>query len=128
MAAMNDVYALIVEDQADSAELVARILMFHNRAFRIAASAEQALEVLEEFWPRVILVDLALPRMSGWELLRVIRNMPLLARVPVVATTAFHSSSTAREAVEAGFDAYFAKPLDATSFLRELDRLVEHHQ
>lgn len=125
---MNDIYTLIVEDQMDSAELVARILRFHNRSFRIAASAENALTLLEEYRPKVIIVDLALPTTDGWGLLQIIRNIPLIAKVPVVAITAYHSAQVAREAVEAGFNAYFAKPLDMTSFVRELDRIIETQQ
>ncbi len=122
---MIDIYAMIVEDQIDSAELVARILRFHNRSFRLAGTAENALTLLEEYRPKIIIVDLALPTTDGWELLRIIRNIPLIAKVPVVAITAFHSSQVAREAIEAGFNAYFSKPLDMTSFARELDRIID---
>lgn len=122
---MINIYALIVEDQVDSAELIARILRFHNHSFRLASSAENALILLEEQKPKIIIVDLALPQVDGWELLKIIRNTPLIAKIPVVAMTAYHSSSVARDAVAAGFNAYFAKPLDATSFVRELDRVIE---
>ena len=122
---MNDIYAVIVEDQVDSAELVARILRFHGRVFRLAMSAEAAIALLEENRPQIILIDLALPTMDGWELLGVVRNTPFLSHIPVIAMTAFHSSRVAHDAVAAGFNAYFSKPLDATSFVRELDRIIE---
>lgn len=122
---MKDIYALIVEDQPDSAELVARILTFHNRSSVIATSAENAIALLEEHRPQIIILDLTLPAVDGWGLLKIIRNIPLIARVPVIAITAHHYAAVAREAVKAGFNAYFSKPLDATSFARELDRMIE---
>lgn len=122
---MKEIYALIVEDQADSAEVVARILTFHSRSYEIATSAESALILLEEKIPKIIMVHLSLPQVDGWELLRIIRNTPLIAKIPVIAITSQHSNKVAREAVEAGFNAYFAKPLDTTSFVRELDRVIE---
>jgi CheY-like chemotaxis protein len=122
---VKETYALIVEHQADTAEVAARILKFHNRSYEIATSAEKALDVLEEVIPKIIIVHLSLPDVDGWELLRIFRNMPLIAKVPVVAITSQLSSKLAREAVEAGFNACFAKPLDTTSFVRELDRVIE---
>ncbi len=125
---MEEIYALIVENQQDSAEVVARILKFHGRSHEIAPSAERALEILEEKIPKIIIVHLSLPKVDGWELLRIIRNTPLIAKIPVIAITSQHSNKVAREAVEAGFNAYFAKPLDTTSFVRELDRVIEGSQ
>jgi CheY-like chemotaxis protein len=53
-----------------------------------------------------------------------VRENPLTTNVPAVAITAYHSINVARQAIEAGFEAYFPKPLDTTSFVRELSRIV----
>jgi CheY-like chemotaxis protein len=63
--------------------------------------------------------------MDGWGLLSTIRNNPKTASIPAVAVTAFHSSNVAQEAIKAGFDAYFPKPIEATSFVRELERILD---
>ncbi len=121
---MHDWHAIVVEDEADSAEVVTRILKYHKISYAVASSAEEALTLIQERAPTIMIVDLALPGMDGWELLKLVRGMPGTASIPVVAVTAFHSSSVAQEAIRAGFNAYFPKPIEATSFVRELERIV----
>lgn len=121
---MAEWHVLLVEDTADSAEVVELILTHHNIPHTTARSAEEALELLATLQPTMILVDLALPGMSGWELLKVLRERPATRDVPMVAITAYHSLRVAEEAIQAGFDAYFPKPLDTTSFVRELRRIA----
>jgi CheY-like chemotaxis protein len=88
-------------------------------------TAEEALRILEKTVPTLTIIDLALPGMDGWTMLSEIRRGGAVRDVPCVAITAHHTAEVAREAIEAGFDAYFAKPLDATSFVRELAGIVE---
>jgi CheY-like chemotaxis protein len=121
---MTTWHALVVEDEADSAEVVERILAFHQIQHATARSAEEALALLERNIPTLIIIDLALPGMDGWELLRAVRSNPATAHVPVAAVTAYHSTSVAQEAIRAGFDAYFPKPIEAVSFFQELERVV----
>jgi CheY-like chemotaxis protein len=116
---------LIVEDEADSAEVIARILAYHEIQYVIASTAEEAVLLLEKDKnPTLMIIDLALPGMDGWALLNVVRSDPETARVPAVAVTAYHSPAMAQKALSAGFNAYFPKPLDPTSFVQELERVV----
>jgi CheY-like chemotaxis protein len=115
---------IVVEDEDDSADVVRRILTFHKIKHQVVGTAEQALELMEHEMPEALIVDLALPGIDGWELMNRIRRDPNAAAVRVVAVTAFHTPSVAQEAIRAGFDAYFAKPIEATSFVRELDRVL----
>jgi CheY-like chemotaxis protein len=116
---------LVVEDEADSMELVVELLAYHGIRTIPASSAEEALMLLEDTMPTLIIIDLALPGMNGWDLLRHLQRHKDLDRVPRVAVTAYHTAEIANQAIEAGFDAYFAKPLEATSFVRELEGIVE---
>jgi CheY-like chemotaxis protein len=116
---------LVVEDEADSMEVVKGLLEHHGVQCAAAASAEEALDILRSSIPTLILVDLALPGMDGWGLLREIQRDPSLDQTPRVAITAYHTAELAAQAIEAGFDAYFPKPLEATSFVRELVGIVE---
>jgi CheY-like chemotaxis protein len=116
--------ALIIEDEADSAEVVERILRYHHIEYVVTQSAEDALRIIDEVNPTLLIVDLALPGMNGWELLRTVRNTPRLRDIPAVAVTAFHSINVADEAIRAGFNAYFSKPIEATSFVRELEQII----
>ncbi len=115
---------LVVEDDPDGQEVVGRILKHHNIGADIAGTGEEALTLLQQKSYAIAVIDLALPQIDGWSLLEVIRSSPALMEMPCVAVTAFHSAEVAVKAVQAGFTAYFPKPLDATSFVRELQRFV----
>jgi len=116
---------IVVEDEADSMELVQGLLSYHGISNMGASTAEEALKLLQTTMPELIIIDLSLPGMNGWSLLNEIRKNKKLANIPCVAITAYHTAELAHEAIEAGFDAYFAKPLDATSFVRELVGIIE---
>ncbi len=121
---MTNWHALVIEDEMDSAEVVGRILKFHRISYAVASTAEEALDLIESEQPNLLIVDLALPGMDGWQFLNAVRSNPATQHLPAVAVTAYHSTSVAQEAIAAGFDAYFPKPIEATSFVRELERIV----
>lgn len=118
-------FVLVIEDEHDSMELVQEVLAYHGVQSIGAGTAEAALHELEQQTPILILIDLALPQMDGWTLMNHLHDIPHLAQVPKVAMTAFHTPSLANQALESGFDAYFPKPIDATTFVRELEGLLE---
>jgi two-component system cell cycle response regulator DivK len=122
---LKDWTVVVVEDEADSMELVQEILEHHDIRTIPAIDAEKALGILREVVPTLVIIDLSLPGMDGWQLLRTVQRDRALYGVPRVAITAYHTAEVASEAIEAGFDAYFSKPLDATSFVRELQGIVE---
>jgi CheY-like chemotaxis protein len=117
-------YVLIVEDEPDSREVVQAVLRMAGIEHRAVPSGEEALRVLEGSVPSLILIDLALPGMNGWSLLQEIQRQERLAPVRRVAVTAYHNLEVAEAAIDAGFDAYFPKPLDAGSFVRELQSVL----
>ena len=124
MTASTDWIVLVVEDESDSMELVQGVLEHHGIISVAASDAEKALVMLEGMRPTLIIIDLALPGMDGWELLKNIRANERLSKVTCVAITAFHTPELAEQTIAAGFNAYFAKPFDATSFVRELEGIV----
>lgn len=121
---INDWQVLVVEDEGDSMEFVQRVLEYHGIRSTAARSAEEAVRLLDRVRPTLIVVDLALPGMDGWGLLRYLQEHNGLDTIPRVAMTAYHSLELAHKAVEAGFDAYFAKPLDAASLVHDLQQVV----
>jgi CheY-like chemotaxis protein len=120
----RDRNVLIVEDEADSLELLQTILKYQGIASTGAQTAEEALTILDDLDPSVIIVDLALPAMDGWGLLQRLQANPLLKDVPKVAVTAYHTPILAVKAITAGFDAFFPKPIDAGSFIDDLNVIV----
>ena len=117
---------LIVEDDPDGQALVSHVVSHLNVPHEVVGNAEKALQRLFQAGQsfQAVIIDLALPGKDGWELLADIRNNPATAGLTCVAVTAFHTSKTREDALQAGFDAYFAKPLDATRFARELESLL----
>ncbi len=115
---------LVIEDELDSTEVVREMFEYNGIQSWSAATAEEALKMIPAVQPNVFVVDLALPGMDGWGFLKAVRENPSTANIPAVAITAFHSINVARQAIEAGFAAYFPKPLDTTSFVRELARII----
>ena len=124
MSGLSNWKILVIEDEKDSMDVLIEILGFYNIQAFPAYNAEEALGFLQHTVPTLIICDLALPAMDGWGLLKEIRGNAETAHVPVIAVTAFHSATVAQEAIEAGFDAYFPKPIESTSFVRELERVV----
>jgi CheY-like chemotaxis protein len=115
---------LVIEDEDDSMELVQGVLGYYGIPSTGAGSSEEALTMLDEINPTLVIVDLNLPGIDGWRFLHQVRQNARYSSVPFVAMTAYHSAEMAEQAIEAGFSAYFIKPIDATSFVRELEGIV----
>jgi CheY-like chemotaxis protein len=116
---------LVVEDEPDGQEVVCDILDYFNIPSEAVATAEDALKKLAHGHYDGVVIDLALPGMDGFGLLREIRGDPDIAHLPCIAFTAYHTSLVRQEALLAGFDSYFPKPLDDHAFVKELRRLIE---
>ncbi|MBN1121243.1 MAG: response regulator [Anaerolineae bacterium] len=116
---------LVVEDEPDGQELVSRMLKVINVDIEVAGDGETGWDMLHEKNYTMAIIDLALPGMGGIELLNLIRDSDALQNLPCVAITAYHTPELKQQALAAGFDSYFAKPLDRTLFLEALDGLLE---
>jgi CheY-like chemotaxis protein len=114
---------LIVDDNAQNLKLVRVLLCSEGYEVRTAVDAEDALEQLESFSPRLILMDLQLPGMDGLELTRQLKADPARRTIRVVALTAYAMKGDELKARAAGCDGYVAKPID----INELPRLLREH-
>jgi CheY-like chemotaxis protein len=117
-------HVLVVEDEPDGQDVVAQILELYKISTDAVETAEDALAQLEQTKYTAAIIDLNLPAMDGVELVRQIRAHAVLNSLPCIAITAYHTSAVKQQALASGFDAYFAKPLDDTAFVRELERVV----
>jgi DNA-binding response OmpR family regulator len=117
---------LVVEDDPDGQALVAHVLDYLSIPIDVANDAEEAEKFLFDSGKTytAVIIDLALPGKDGWDLLAQIQANSKTSNLPCLAITAFHTSKLREEAIRAGFTAYFAKPLDATSFARELEAVL----
>ena len=120
----NEWTVLVVEDEYDSQQMVSKILNYHGVNVRLAQNGQQCLEYLDQHVPTIIVTDLAMPEMDGWDTLTAVRSNPATAHIPVVAITAFHSAELAEDALLAGFDACYSKPIDPRTFVDKLSELL----
>lgn len=115
---------LVVEDDRDGQEVLARMLFRAKLPVEVTGTAEDALQVLSADDHAAVVIDLALPGMDGFALLKHIRADETLAALPCVAITAFHTPTLKQQVMQAGFNAYFAKPLDDRRFILTLSELL----
>ena len=103
---------LIVDDNADGARSLALVLSASGNNVRTAHDGVQALAVAREFRPEIVLLDIGLPGMNGYEVARNLRRMPELSHPVLVAVTGWGSEEDRRRTREAGFDHHLTKPVE----------------
>jgi two-component system, cell cycle response regulator DivK len=115
---------LYVEDNPDNRVLVRRILMSEDYAVLEAVNAVDALNILKNTRPDLILMDINMPDMDGYTLTATIKAMPGFERVPILALTANVMRGDKEKTLEAGCDGYIQKPLDIDLLIREVERFL----
>ena len=108
---------LIVEDNELNMKLFNDLLEAHGYATLKTASGIEALELARAHHPDLILMDIQLPRMDGYEVTRRIKGDPALKHIPVIAVTSYALSGDDEKCREAGCDGYIAKPFSPRSLL-----------
>ena len=111
---LTGVRVLVVDDEADARELIKRVLTQCGAEVRCAASAPQALEMLLADRPDVVISDIGMPHMDGYDFMRRVRQLPPLEgrRLPAIALTAFARSVDRTRAIMAGYQMHMAKPIE----------------
>ncbi len=112
---------LVVDDNVDAANSLARLLKLRAHEVRMAHDGPEALEAADEFRPDVVLLDLGLPRINGYDVARRLRQQDPGNRLLLIAVSGYGSESNRLEAVQVGFNHYFVKPLDIEDLLKALD-------
>jgi len=115
---------LVIEDEPDGQVVVAKLLRYSNIETDAFGTGEDGLNALNNDNYKAAIIDLALPGMDGLQVIQQIRENPDTAQLPCIAITAYHTSAVKQQAIKAGFDAYFSKPIDDTTFIREINRIV----
>jgi CheY-like chemotaxis protein len=115
---------LVIDDNPVNLKLAAEVLLADGHAVIRAEDAEQALSLLERQMPDLVLTDIALPRMDGLELTRRLKGDPRYQHLPVIALTASAMKGDEARVLEAGCDAYIAKPIDTRTLSAQIVRLL----
>jgi two-component system cell cycle response regulator DivK len=122
---MSKGHILVVEDNLDNYELVHAILEFAGYDTFLAVNGQDGVYAARKQKPDLILMDMSLPEMDGWEATRHIREDPETAQIPMVAITAHTLPQERKRALEAGVDAYLSKPFDAHQFIQLVEKTLE---
>lgn len=107
----------MIDDNDDSNESTAELLACFDYDVRMARDAESGLKQAGEFEPQLILSDIGLPGMDGYQLLPLLRQATMGRKVAIVAVTGFGYASDLARSREAGFDAHLTKPIEAKTLL-----------
>jgi CheY-like chemotaxis protein len=116
---------LVVDDTLDARELYAEYLRIAGLRAEVAEDGIDALAKAMELQPSVIIMDLAMPRMDGWEATRRLKAHPLTRHIPVIALTGHVIERSRERAIEAGADGYLTKPCFPDSLLAEVNRVMK---
>ncbi|MCD4686317.1 MAG: response regulator [Anaerolineae bacterium] len=116
---------LIVDDEPDNLNLASDLLKFNGATVMPTDTGAQLLVLVDEMQPNVIVLDLSMPVMDGWEVQRRLRARQEFVHVPIIALTALAMPEDADRAQAAGFDGYITKPFRVGSLLRDMMACVE---
>jgi signal transduction histidine kinase/ActR/RegA family two-component response regulator len=119
-AATGPLKVLIIEDNHASAELLRMMLSLYGHTVEVAHSGQEGMDTAERFGPDVLLCDIGLPGMSGYEVAEAMRSRAERPARRLVAITGYGDPENRRRALRAGFDAHLVKPVSAEDLLRAL--------
>lgn len=113
---------LVVDDSVDAAESMAMLLRLRGFEVGVAHTGEDALRMADESPPSVVLLDIGLPGMSGYDVCRALRARDAMRDVKLIAMTGYGRESDRQRAIDAGFDAHATKPVPFATLLELLGR------
>ncbi|MEM8531943.1 MAG: response regulator [Chloroflexota bacterium] len=111
---------LLVEDDPMNRDLIARYLQWEGYQVSTAADGAEAIASVKTRRPDLILMDMKLPIMDGWQATRQLKSAEETREIPIIALTAYALTEDRTQAMEAGCDAYETKPVDFTRLLVKL--------
>ena len=124
MSEQNPPLILVVDDYQDAREMYAAYLSFSGYRVAEATNGLEAIEKTIELLPDIILMDLALPRMDGWEATRRLKLDERTKHIPIVALTGHALAGYAEGARQAGCDAFVTKPCLPDALVAEIQRML----
>jgi CheY-like chemotaxis protein len=115
---------LLIEDNEMNRDMLSRRLVRRGYDVAVALDGEEGIAMARTDAPALILMDMSLPGMDGWEATRRLKAMPETRRVPVIALTAHAMSGDREKAVAAGCDDFDTKPVDLARLLEKIETLL----
>lgn len=117
---------LIVDDDPNSRKIIELMLSKEGYQLHFAENGLQALEILEKTRMELVLLDLLMPQLDGFETARQMQATPSLAGIPIMAISALAFPNDRKEAMDAGCDLYLTKPFTRTELLSAIAQITPH--
>lgn len=115
---------LVVDDVADNRDIYTQYLVHEGFQVALAGDGQEALDKANQLAPDLIVMDLSLPVMDGWEATRRLKQNGITKHIPVVALTAHAQDGVAETAGEAGCDRFITKPCPPDELVKEIVRML----
>jgi two-component system cell cycle response regulator DivK len=119
---------LIVEDNEMNRDLLSRRLERRGFEVVLACDGQEALDKAQEISPDIILMDMSLPVIDGWEATRRLKSAGKTSAIPVIALTAHAMAGDRQKAIEAGCDDYDVKPIDLDRLVSKIEKLLRRQK
>lgn len=119
-------HILIVEDDSDNIALLRLLLERQGYQVSLALNGEQGLHKVRTLYPDLVVLDLDMPVMDGWSVLRKIKTNTHVRHIPVIVVTAHLMPDEKERALQAGASGYVLKPFTVQDLLREVERVLEN--
>jgi two-component system cell cycle response regulator DivK len=111
---------LVIEDQVDNRRIIRDLLASVNYQIIEAVSGQEGIDMAEKHHPDLILMDIQLPDLDGYEATKRIKSIPTLSSIPIIAVTSYALSGDDKKAFEAGCDGYVTKPFSPRALLSKI--------
>ena len=124
--ALNKKFILVVDDSTETTEMLGKLLQLEGAFVESARSGAEALEIAQRKTFDLVVSDISMPEMDGYQLLKKLRELPSMVNVPAVALTGYGRGADVERALEEGFAEHLTKPLDLDQLLQIVRRLTEN--
>ncbi|HEY1173571.1 MAG TPA: response regulator [Verrucomicrobiae bacterium] len=118
---------LLVEDNEMNRDMLSRRLERRGYAVVMAVDGNEGVAKAQSENPDLILMDMSLPVLDGWEATKLIKSFPVTSKIPVIALTAHAMAGDREKALEAGCDDYDTKPIELPRLLEKVEALLKKH-
>lgn len=116
---------LLVEDNEMNRDMLSRRLAKKGYEVVVATTGKEGVDLADLHVPDLILMDMSLPEIDGWDATRIIKSADKTSKIPVIALTAHAMSGDREKALAAGCDDYDTKPVDLVRLLEKIEKLIQ---
>lgn len=119
---------LVVDDEPDSVEVVKMVLIAAGAEVFEASNGKDAFELVKKIAPTLILTDISMPEVDGWQFIKYLRAYGVSENIPIIALTAHAMVGDEEQVLAAGFDGYMSKPLNMFNLLEDIKHCIQQKE